>query len=66
MHVKLVVYDILGRRVRTLVNADQLDGRKQTTWDGRNDAGLQVAKGLYVYRIEAGDFVKARKLMLIK
>lgn len=66
IHVKLVVYDILGRTVRTLVNTEQTPGSKQTVWDGRNDAGVQVATGLYVYRIKAGDFVKARKLMLIK
>ncbi len=74
VHVKLVIYDILGRKVRTLVDENQVAGSRQITWDGRSDAGTTVASGLYIYRIIAGDpssgsgqgFIKARKLMLIR
>jgi hypothetical protein len=66
VHVKLIIYDILGRQVRTLVSEDQLPGFKQTTWDSRNDVGERVGSGVYIYRIKAGSFTMARKLMLIR
>jgi DNA/RNA endonuclease YhcR with UshA esterase domain len=64
--VKLMVYDVLGRKVRTLVS-DRMDaGHHIINWDGLNDAGTDVASGMYVYRIKAGDFIAHRKMLLVR
>jgi hypothetical protein len=59
--VQLVVYDILGRRVASLVNAVQNAGTYSVNFDMS-----QFSSGTYIYRLEAGDFVSVRKMMLIK
>jgi flagellar hook assembly protein FlgD len=66
--VSLVVYDVAGRRVRTLVSETQsprADGFR-VTWDGRNDRGEAVASGMYFCRLVAGQFVETRKMVLLK
>jgi hypothetical protein len=35
-------------------------------WDGTDDDGIQVSSGIYIYRLEAGDFIKSRKMVLMK
>ncbi len=64
--VTLVVYDMLGQKVRTLVNQVQQAGQYTVNWDARNDLGHSVASGLYLYRIEAGDFAQTRKMTLLR
>jgi len=64
--VRLVVYDALGRAVRTLVKAEQAPGSYTVTWNGQNDSGTPVPSGVYLYRIVAGDFVEARTMLLVK
>jgi len=64
--VRLSVYDILGREVRSLVNTDMAAGYHNVAWDGRNNKGTSVASGIYIYRIEAGQFVSTKKMMLLK
>jgi hypothetical protein len=64
--VLLVVYDILGRQVRELVDTRQNAGYYTVTWDGRNDRGMPVAGGIYLYRITAGSYVKTLKMVLVK
>ena len=63
---KLVVYDMLGREVSTLVNNNMNAGYHQVSWNGRNNNGLAVASGMYIYRIEAGSFISIKKMMLLK
>ena len=65
-NVRLVIYDLLGRKVRTLVDNKQPAGHLQTTWDGTSEFGLPVVTGMYLCRIEAGQFVKITKLLLVK
>ena len=60
-HVKLVVYDLLGRQVASLVNEKQIAGEYSVRFDART-----LASGMYFYRIEAGSFTQVRKMMLIK
>jgi hypothetical protein len=62
----LVIYDMLGREIRTLVNNTMNAGNYQMVWDGRNNLGVQAATGVYVYRIQAGSFVSVKKMMLLK
>ncbi|NIR51637.1 T9SS type A sorting domain-containing protein [candidate division KSB1 bacterium] len=64
--VRIKIYDILGREVKTLVNEQMKAGFHAVSWNGENDAGRAVGSGLYIYRIEAGDFSQSRKMMLIK
>ncbi|MFQ5585064.1 MAG: T9SS type A sorting domain-containing protein, partial [Calditrichia bacterium] len=65
-NVKILIYDILGRKVKTLIDKTEDAGYKTIVWDGRSDAGITVASGLYFYRIEMKGFIKTRKLLLVK
>ena len=64
--VHLVIYDILGKHVKTLVNQTQEPGYKSVRWNGRNDMGQTVSAGMYFYRIQAGSFSKVQKMVLLK
>jgi hypothetical protein len=64
--VKIRIYNILGQRVRNLVEEYQAAGYKQVPWDGKDDNGKDVGSGIYFYRLEAKNFVKCRKMMLLK
>jgi len=64
--VLLVVYDLQGRRIRTLASGMQESGEKRVTWDGTNDAGRQVSSGIYFYRLQAGQETSVRKMILMK
>lgn len=64
--VHLIVYNLLGQKVRTLVNGVQDAGFREILWDGKNDAGVSVSSGVYLYRITSERFVKTRKMMLLK
>ncbi|MBN1997588.1 T9SS type A sorting domain-containing protein, partial [candidate division KSB1 bacterium] len=64
--VTLTVYDILGKKIKTLVNENKAPGRYQVIWDGKDENGLKVASGVYVYRLSAGKFVQSFKMLLIK
>ncbi len=65
-HVSLTVYDILGQKVRTLINELQQAGYYNITWDGNNDAGNKAASGIYIYRLQSGNFIKTLKMNLLK
>ncbi len=60
-HVRLTVYDLLGREIMTLVNEEMRPGSYQATFNGTN-----LASGVYFYRLQAGEFVQTRKLILMK
>lgn len=64
--VNLTVFDVLGRKVRTLVNGRVAAGRHAVRWNGRDDAGRPVAGGLYLYRLQTGERVLTRKMVLMK
>ena len=64
--VSLVVYNILGQAVRTLVNAEQQAGYYSVVWDGMNDFGSKVSSGIYIYRMTAGNFTSTVKMNLLK
>ena len=65
-HVTLTVYNILGQKVTTLVDKEMSDGRYVADWDGASDGGRLVSSGVYLYKLEAGDFIKTRKMLLLK
>ncbi|UCE24742.1 MAG: T9SS type A sorting domain-containing protein, partial [Candidatus Zixiibacteriota bacterium] len=65
-HVTLSVYNVLGRRVTTLVDTDQPAGTYRVRWDGTDDYGNHVATGIYLYRLQAGERVLSKKMLLLK
>jgi len=62
----LKVYDLRGRLVRTLVDAECQPGNYSVFWDGRDEKGQQLSSGVYLYRMRAGDFTQTRKMVLLK
>lgn len=64
--VSLVVYDLLGNKVKTLVNEFKEASKYNVTWDATNDLGEAVPTGTYVYKIVAGNFTATRKMTLLK
>ena len=69
--MRLEIYKMLGKKVRTLVDKDQPPGFHSIPWDGLDGTGVQVASGIYLYRIQAlglstETFVKTKKMLLIK
>ncbi len=66
MAVKLVIYDIQGKRIVSLVNERMDEGIYRRNWDGTNDSGDRVSSGVYFCRLSAGGEVMTRKLILLK
>ena len=64
--VRLAVYNVAGRLVRTLVDGDVEAGYHKAVWDGRNDRGEAVGSGVYFCRMEAGGFDGSTKIVLLK
>lgn len=64
--VTLVVFNSLGQKVRTLLEAVQSAGHHVVSWDATDDNGCRVPSGVYLYRIQAGSFEEIRKMMLLK
>jgi flagellar hook assembly protein FlgD len=63
----LTIYNILGQKVRELVRGEVQDaGVQRVSWDSRNDAGSTVATGIYIYRLQIGNFNTSRKMILMK
>ena len=64
--VKIIISDLMGKRIKMLVDSDQTSGQKTIRWDATNDAGNPISAGLYFLTIEAGSFTKTNKMILIK
>jgi hypothetical protein len=64
-HVLLAVYDLLGRRLATLVDAPQVPGNYSATWNGRTDAGYFVGAGVYFYSLRVGGETRLTKKMIV-
>ena len=66
MDVRVDVFDVLGQRIVTLLDASLLAGSHTLTWDGRNARGARVAEGVYLVRIGAGDRELSKRILLLK
>jgi hypothetical protein len=64
--VELTIYDILGRKINTLVSDTKLPGQYHMVWDGLNADGSTVSSGIYFYRLIAGDKAISKQMILIK
>ncbi len=65
-HVSLTVYDLMGKQITSLVSESQAAGVRTVTWDGTDASGKNVSAGVYLYRIQAGEFSQTRKMVLLK
>ena len=66
VHTTLKIYNVLGQLVRTLVDKQQEAGTYEVIWNGKDENANEVSSGIYFYRLKAGDFVEARKMLLLK
>ena len=64
--VNITIYDMLGNIINQLLNEAQNSGYKSIQWDATNYQGQPVSAGVYIYRIEAGDFRQTKKMILLK
>ena len=64
--VRIEIFNILGRKVKTLVDGYQVAGRYEVGWNSTDDNDQAVASGVYLYRISAGEFSETRKMVLMK
>jgi hypothetical protein len=64
--IVLEVFDVLGRKVRTLAEGSYSSGNREVVWDGKAVDGSQVSSGVYFYRLQAGAFSATRKMLLLK
>jgi hypothetical protein len=64
--VNITIYDMMGRIVNNLVSSQQNAGYKSIQWNATNDKGAPVSAGLYLYTIQAGDYSKTKKMVLLK
>ena len=64
--VDITIYDMLGNVVSNLINTNQSSGYKSIQWDATNNQGQPVSAGVYLYKIQAGDFVDTKKMILLK
>jgi hypothetical protein len=64
--IDLTVFDVAGRRVKTLASGFVEAGQHDAQWDGRDEAGERVASGVYLYRLRAGDHVETKRMVMVK
>jgi hypothetical protein len=64
--VDLAIYNLLGQKIKTLVNEKRGAGQFTVQWHGRNDQGRAMPSGVYLYRMRAGDYIDSKKMLLIR
>lgn len=63
--VELIIYNVLGQRVKTLVDKKMTPGFHHVIWNGLNDLGVSVSTGVYIVKIKCKDFVQTRKMIMM-
>jgi len=66
LNAALIVYNTLGQKVRNLYSGEMSSGSYQIQWDGKNENGVRVPNGVYLYRIQTEDFVKTKKMIVMR
>jgi hypothetical protein len=64
--VQIVIYNMLGQKVRILIDQYETKGRKKVLWDSKDDQDNQLASGIYFYRLQAGDYTETKQMVLLK
>ncbi|MDP2884786.1 MAG: T9SS type A sorting domain-containing protein, partial [Ignavibacteria bacterium] len=65
-NISLAVYNILGQRIRTLVQGVHTAGQYTVIWDGMDETGRTVDSGVYFYRLETGSIALVKKMLMLK
>ena len=65
-HITITIYDMLGREVKTLINQTQDAGYRSIIWNATNDYDKPVSAGIYLYQIQAGEYISTKKMVLLK
>jgi len=65
-HVNIIIYDMLGKQVKTLINQTQDAGYRSIIWDATNAYSKPVSAGVYLYQIQAGEYMQTKKMVLLK
>ncbi len=65
-HVVITIYNTLGQQIGTLIDTQYAPGFHDVRWDGKDRNGSPVSSGVYLYRIQAGEFSQVRKMILIR
>ncbi|MCH8068374.1 MAG: T9SS type A sorting domain-containing protein [Candidatus Marinimicrobia bacterium] len=66
VRVTITVYDILGRKVKTLMDKRLEPGYHEIVWNSKDNLGNNVSSGMYLYAIQSGDFVAVKKMVLLR
>ena len=64
--INLTIYNMLGQKVKTLKNSQLSAGYHLVNWNATNDQGFPVSAGMYFYQIRTNEFVKTKKMLLLK
>ena len=64
--INLTVFDMMGRKIKTLVNGQQSAGIKTVKWNSTNEQGETVSAGVYLYKLKAESFIETKKMVLLK
>lgn len=62
----IILYDLKGSQIKTLINDRQVPGVKTLMWNGKNDAGKPVPAGIYLYTMASGNIITTRKMIFLK
>ncbi len=64
--VELTIYNMLGQKIRSLINRHQFTGQHKIIWEGKNDQGIKAPSGIYIYRLTSSKSMISKKMVLIK
>lgn len=64
--VSVIVYDLMGKEVKSLINKIQPKGNYSLKWDATDELGERISAGMYIYTIRAGQFTSTKKMVLLK
>ena len=64
--MELIIYDISGKPIKTIINETQNEGKHRVQWDGTNDLLQKVASGIYISRLKVNGCEKTRKMLMLK
>jgi hypothetical protein len=65
-HVTLIIFDVTGKQVKTMIDREMPQGKYNVTWNSKNDYNEYVASGVYFYKIQAGPYSMTKKMMLMR
>ncbi|MDH4221981.1 MAG: DUF6055 domain-containing protein [candidate division Zixibacteria bacterium] len=66
VHTTLIIYNILGQTIRTMLDQELKPGNYQVIWDGKDDSGKDVSSGIYLYQLKSRDYTTSMKMLLLR